>query len=152
MRSRNPRHTPQPVAGHRLRIAGGASAGSLVNLADRVPELRAPERSGESEPYGVRFVDIGKHAALAHEVVYGGVEQVKYIVEANGCGVAFCDCGNDGWLDIFVLNGSRLEGFPRGPTCVPIYRGGFEETRGLFDLSSVGGNGHQIIPMLARLA
>src|SRR6185437_5084950 len=29
-------------------------------------------------------------------------------------GVAFFDYDNDGWLDIFVLNGSRLEGSPAG--------------------------------------
>ena len=28
--------------------------------------------------------------------------------------MAFYDYDNDGWLDIFVLNGSRLEGFPKG--------------------------------------
>ena len=38
----------------------------------------------------------------------------SYIVEVVGCGVAFLDYDNDGWLDIFVLNGTRLEGAPRG--------------------------------------
>ncbi len=65
-------------------------------------------------PYGVGFVDIAKQAGLNHTIYYGGAEKVKYIVEANGCGVAFYDYDNDGWLDIFVLNGSRIEGFPAG--------------------------------------
>ena len=65
-------------------------------------------------PYGVEFVDIAKQAGLNHTVYYGGAEKVNYIVEANGCGVAFYDYDNDGWLDIFVLNGTRLEGFPVG--------------------------------------
>ncbi len=64
--------------------------------------------------YGVQFVDVARPAGLTHTVYYGGVDQVKYIVEANGCGVAFYDYDNDGWLDIFVLNGTRLEGFPSG--------------------------------------
>ena len=42
-------------------------------------------------PYGVRFVDIAAQAGLTHDVIYGGVDSVKYIVEANGCGVAFYD-------------------------------------------------------------
>src|SRR6202035_609702 len=32
----------------------------------------------------------------------------------TGCGVAFYDYDNDGWLDIFLVNGSRLEGFAAG--------------------------------------
>ena len=35
-------------------------------------------------------------------------------MEANGCGVAFYDYDNDGWLDIFLPSGSRLEGFDEG--------------------------------------
>ncbi len=66
------------------------------------------------EPYPVRFVDVAREAGLRDIVYYGGIDNVKYIVEANGCGVAFYDYDNDGWLDIFVLNGSRLEGFPKG--------------------------------------
>ncbi len=94
-----------------IRITGAALAGNLFGAAGRVSGLRAAETP---EPYGVQFVDIAKQAGLTDEIVYGGVEQVKYIVEANGCGVAFYDYDNDGWLDIFVLNGSRLEGFPAG--------------------------------------
>ena len=65
-------------------------------------------------PYPVRFTDVAKQAGLRDIVYYGGVEKVKYIVEANGCGVAFYDYDNDGWLDVLVLSGSRLEGFPKG--------------------------------------
>src|SRR6202030_4342866 len=36
------------------------------------------------------------------------------LLETTGCGVAFYDYDNDGWLDIFLVNGSRLEGFPAG--------------------------------------
>jgi hypothetical protein len=43
-------------------------------------------------------------------VIYGGQTQNKYIVEAVGCGVAFFDYDNDGWLDIFILCGTRFEG------------------------------------------
>ena len=36
------------------------------------------------------------------------------MLETTGCGVAFDDYDNDGWLDIFLVNGPRLEGFPAG--------------------------------------
>lgn len=38
----------------------------------------------------------------------------KYIIEANGTGVAMLDYNNDGWMDLFLVNGSRLEGFAKG--------------------------------------
>ena len=90
----------------RLGVPLGA-AGSLARRG-------RPQDPGAAAPYGVRFVDVAAEAGLTETVYYGGVEQVRYIVEANGCGVAFYDYDDDGWLDIFVLNGSRLEGFPEG--------------------------------------
>ena len=41
--------------------------------------------------------------------VYGGVENKDYIIEAVGCGCAFLDYDNDGWMDIFVLCGTRMK-------------------------------------------
>ena len=38
----------------------------------------------------------------------------KYIVESTGSGVAIVDYDDDGWPDIFLVNGSTLEGFPQG--------------------------------------
>jgi hypothetical protein len=60
------------------------------------------------------FVDVALRAGLTEPVVYGGVERKKYIIETNGCGVAFLDYDDDGWIDILLLTGSRLEGFPKG--------------------------------------
>ena len=55
--------------------------------------------------------DIAKESGLAAAVnVFGGVERKEYILEETGCGVAFFDYDNDGWLDIFMVNGTRLEG------------------------------------------
>jgi len=41
----------------------------------------------------------------------GNEETKKYIIEANGTGVAFLDYDADGRQDLFLVNGSRLEGF-----------------------------------------
>jgi len=67
-----------------------------------------------ADPFGVTFVDVAERAGLTAPIIYGGIDQKKYIIETNGCGVAFLDYDNDGWIDIFLLNGTRLEGFPKG--------------------------------------
>ena len=38
----------------------------------------------------------------------------RYLLETTGCGVALFDYDNDGRLDIFIVNGTTLEGFPKG--------------------------------------
>jgi enediyne biosynthesis protein E4 len=67
----------------------------------------------------VNFVDVGRPAGLNVRTIFGGVKKNKYLLETTGCGVAFYDYDNDGWLDIFIVNGWTLEGFPKGqePTC-----------------------------------
>ena len=63
-----------------------------------------------------QFVDVGAQAGLVHPIIYGGVETKKFILETNGCGIAFFDYDHDGWLDIFVPGGSRIDGAPPGAT------------------------------------
>ncbi len=63
-------------------------------------------------PFHARFTDVAKAAGLTAPVIYGGVDRKTYILEAIGCGVAFYDYDHDGWLDILVLSGTRLEADP----------------------------------------
>ncbi len=67
-------------------------------------------------PFNAHFVDVAAAAGLTAPTIYGGVESKKYILEATGCGCAFLDYDNDGWMDIFLLSGTRLEGAPAGAT------------------------------------
>jgi len=76
------------------------------------PGSRQPLQSPPSFP--VTFTDIAAQAGLTRPVIYGGVETKKYIIETNGCGVAFYDYDNDGWMDLFVMSGRRLEDAPNG--------------------------------------
>ena len=63
---------------------------------------------------GLSFVNVAKESGLNAKTIFGGEHKNKYLLETTGCGVAFYDYDNDGWLDIFLVNGSRLEGFPKG--------------------------------------
>src|SRR5580658_2304899 len=56
------------------------------------------------------FTDIAKKAGLSSSVVFGGVDTKKYIIETTGTGVAIFDYDNDGWPDIFLVNGTTLDG------------------------------------------
>ena len=46
--------------------------------------------------------------------VFGGIDTKKYIIETTGTGVAIFDYDNDGWPDIFIVNGTTLGGVSSG--------------------------------------
>jgi hypothetical protein len=63
-----------------------------------------------------KFTDITAAAGLANaRNVSGAREDKRYLVEEMGCGVALFDYDNDGWLDIFLVNGSRFDAAPGQP-------------------------------------
>jgi hypothetical protein len=68
----------------------------------------------ESNDLGVSFLNVARESGLNVKTIFGGEHRNKYLLETTGCGVAFYDYDNDGWLDIFLVNGWRLEGFPAG--------------------------------------
>ena len=73
----------------------------------------------DSKPPGgeaqVQFVDVAQQAGLNVPNVWGSNTKKRYIIEAKGSGIAFFDYDNDGWLDIYLTNGSRLgEKWPEG--------------------------------------
>src|SRR5581483_2814346 len=62
----------------------------------------------------VQFIDVAKQAGLDIPNVWGS-DKKRYIIEAKGSGIAFFDYDNDGWLDIYLTNGTRLgEKWPEG--------------------------------------
>jgi hypothetical protein len=87
--------------------------------AEARPAPRGAYSPVTGTPLGVQFVDVAKQAGLNAETIFGGEHRNKYLLETTGCGVAFFDYDQDDWLDIFLVNGSRLEGFPHGlePVC-----------------------------------
>jgi enediyne biosynthesis protein E4 len=61
-----------------------------------------------------RFVDVSAAAGLTETMFYGEGTRATYIFEIMGGGCAFLDYDNDGWMDIFLLGGRRLEQVPAG--------------------------------------
>ena len=66
----------------------------------------------------VHFIDMAQKAGLTAPVIFGGENTKKYIIETTGTGVAIFDYDNDGWPDIFVVNGTKLDALPtsKAPT------------------------------------
>jgi enediyne biosynthesis protein E4 len=75
-----------------------------------------PRGAPSGRPFNAHFVDVAANAGLRVPVIYGGEEAKKYIIESTGCGCAFIDYDNDGWMDLFILSGTRLGGAPEGTT------------------------------------
>jgi enediyne biosynthesis protein E4 len=88
--------------------------GQGVSTRNASPTARGP---ASGKPFLAKFTDVAAQAGLSMRFVVGNETKKRYIVEANGTGVALIDYDNDGRLDLFLVNGSQLEGF--GATKAP---------------------------------
>jgi hypothetical protein len=86
-------------------------AGQGVSTRNVAP---LPRGKPSGLPFHAWFTDVAAAAGLRAPIVYGGIDRKSFIVETVGCGCAFIDYDNDGWLDIFLLSGTTLEGSRRG--------------------------------------
>lgn len=107
----------------------------------------ATRSAPSGRPFPVTFSDVAREAGLRMSFTSGNEQSKKYIIEANGTGVAFIDYDADGRQDIFLVNGSRLDGFPKGDAPTNrLYRnvgnGRFEDATRAANLAHSGwGNG-----------
>jgi len=102
----------------RRDLLGALAATSLPasgQMASRGVKAKARGKAS-GLPFHSSLSDVASAAGLTAPVIYGGVDSNTYIVEAIGCGAAFLDYDNDGWLDILVLTGTRWDGAPPGTT------------------------------------
>ena len=92
--------------------AGGILLSSIfigITVSSRTVQPQTP-----SNPGNIRFVEVADPAGVTAVDVWGGIIKKKYILETKGNGVGFIDFDRDGWPDIYLTNGTRLEGFPPG--------------------------------------
>jgi enediyne biosynthesis protein E4 len=71
------------------------------------------QQAAPAVPRIAHFTDVALQSGLTMMNVFGGTDTKKYIIETTGTGVAIFDYDNDGWPDIFLVNGTTLEGAPK---------------------------------------
>src|SRR3569833_87485 len=107
---------------HFLSLLGTVAAGLGISHSQESGGMASrgvrPQPRGKPSglPFHARFTDVAAHAGLRDPVIYGPQDRMDFILESMGCGVAFIDFDNDGWLDIFLLSGTRREGPVPGAT------------------------------------
>jgi len=86
---------------HQVTVAAACIA---VAIAARQPATRADDRT---LPFA--FSEVAESAGITHQTVFGGVHRNRFLLETTGPGVALIDVDDDGWLDIFVVNGTTFD-------------------------------------------
>ena len=86
---------------------------------------QAPTSPPESSP--VTFRDITQKAGI-HFVHNNAAFGKKYLPETMGPGVAFIDYDNDGWQDIFLVNGTDWPGRPAKHSTPKLYHNNHDGT------------------------
>src|SRR5271170_1453695 len=88
------------------RPSGMATGGAHAPVKDALS--RPITAGGFVDGAPVVFADITKQAGLDKFHHRSGTPEKTTIIEAPGSGVALLDYDNDGWLDIYLLNGSTI--------------------------------------------
>ena len=95
---------------------GLCAGGGLALLAAAPGPTRAtsgaPRQNVTAAGPVADFRDVAAAAGLSALTVIGGERTKDYILETTGGGVAILDYDDDGWADIFLVNGSTLPGSP----------------------------------------
>ena len=99
---------PEPGEQQQGGMSGGiSSAGTFAPVYDA--QKRPITAGGFVDKGTVVFEDVSKSSRLASWRHVMGTAQKKYILETDGSGVGLIDYDNDGWLDIYLVNGSTYD-------------------------------------------
>lgn len=85
-------------------MGGSATSGTYAPVFDS--EKRPITAGGFVDHGPIVFEDVSKQSGIANWTHVMGTTKKKYILEMPGSGVALLDYDKDGWLDIYLVNGS----------------------------------------------
>jgi hypothetical protein len=112
LRAQNPnpleKQAQKPVEGAQSATSGGVTTGG-AHPAVLDAQHRPITAGGFAATGPVIFKDIAKAAGLTAWTHKMGTPEKNYIIETVGSGVALLDYDNDGWLDIYLVNGSTYD-------------------------------------------
>jgi len=98
----------KPREGGQAPAVGGVNTGG-AHPAVLDKEHRPITAGGFVKDGPVLFEDIAAKAGLTTWKHVMGTPEKKFIIEDNGSGVGLIDTNNDGWLDIYLVNGSTYD-------------------------------------------
>jgi hypothetical protein len=91
----------------------------------------------------ITFENVAKAVGIAFTHVNGASPE-KYLVETMGSGAAFLDYDNDGWIDLFVVDGGSIASAGKSAPAAPKHRLFHNEGKGLFkDVTAASGIVHR---------
>ncbi len=88
---------------------GGGSATGGVHTGVYDAEHRPITAGGFVKNGPIVFQDVARQAGLTEFQHRMGTPEKKFIIETVGSGVGLIDYDNDGWLDIYMVNGSTKD-------------------------------------------
>ncbi len=109
----SPALTAQPATGmqstpQQATSGGGQATGGSARM--QLDSKGRPITEGGFVATGpVIFEDVSEKAGLTHWTHTMGTPAKTYIIETKGSGVGLIDYDRDGWLDIYVVNGSTQD-------------------------------------------
>ncbi len=93
----------------RFGLLLGRSAALIPFLLFAIVSIGQQPKAPAAPTPIANFIDVAEKSGLTMQEIFGGIDTKKYIIETTGTGVAIFDYDNDGWPDIFLVNGTRLD-------------------------------------------
>ena len=112
--AQNPAAPPAAAKAQQSSGGGVQTGGNFAPVLDA--EKRPITAGGFVDAGPIVYQDIAAKSGIANWTHVGGTKEKVYILETVGSGVALLDYDNDGWLDIYLVNGSTYEAMQgKGP-------------------------------------